>query len=94
MSNSEWHNDQSAGHRAMAEWDRQKEADEGQRALADELREVLSEFLDAMTLKGHVLRGETWRRACFLCGRWTPPFIDPPLTEKSYNERSNPYAKR
>lgn len=40
-----------------------------------ELRELLSAFLDAKMLPGHVITDAQWNRACLLCGRWCEPFI-------------------
>ena len=67
MSNSEWHRDQSA-------YEAQRKTDEGQAAVATELRELLSAFIDASVLRGHVITTQQWERACLLCGRWCPPF--------------------
>jgi hypothetical protein len=42
----------------------------------DELRELLSTFLDALVLPGHVVTPAQWDRACLLCGRWCHPWRD------------------
>jgi hypothetical protein len=43
-----------------------------------ELRELLSAFLDAAVLPGHVVTDEDWEQACLLCGRWCTPFVPRP----------------
>ena len=80
MSNSQWHQDQSAGELAMRAMEAQRKDDEGQAAIAGELRELLSAFIDAQVLRGHKLSRQQWERACLLCGRWCPPFVDTQLT--------------
>jgi hypothetical protein len=35
-----------------------------------ELRELLSAFIDAASLPGHVVTDAQWERACLLCGRY------------------------
>lgn len=47
---------------------------EGKAAMFNELRDLLSTFLDATVLQGHTVTKEQWERACLLCGRWCPPF--------------------
>ena len=74
MSNTEWHSDQEIGDRALREYEKQRKEDEGKAALARELRELLSAFLDASVLRGHVVTDQQWDRACLLCGRYCPPF--------------------
>lgn len=81
MSNSEWHRDQQAGALAMRAHDEQRKADEGKAAEAAELRELLSAFIDAEVLNGRVVTKEQWERACLLCGRWCPPFVEGQLKE-------------
>jgi hypothetical protein len=54
----------------------ERKADEGKAALASELRELLSAFIDAAVLPGHVITDEQRERACLLCGRWCPPFVN------------------
>lgn len=76
MSNSQWHQDQAAGALAMRALDEQRRADEGQAAVAEELRELLSAFIDAQALRGHAITKQQWERACLLCGRWCPPFTE------------------
>ena len=80
MSDSRWHQDQAAGELAMRALEAQRKDDEGQAAVARELRELLSAFIDAHVLRGHALTKEQWDRACLLCGRWCPPFTDRQLT--------------
>lgn len=75
MSNYEWNRDQAVGERALRAHEAQRKADEGKAALAAELRELLSAFLDADRLRGHVVTQRQWERACLLCGRWCPPYI-------------------
>ena len=48
--------------------------DKGQRFLADELRSLLSAFLDREALPGWAITQKKWDRACFLCGRDGPPW--------------------
>lgn len=76
MSDSQWHQDQVAGELVMRAMDAQRKADAEQAAIADELRELLSAFIDAQVLSGHTLTKEQWERSCLLCGRWCPPFIN------------------
>lgn len=76
MSNSQWHQDQAAGELAMRAIEAQRKADEGQAAMAKELRELLSAFIDTAVLRGHVISKQQWERACLLCGRWCPPFTE------------------
>jgi len=78
MSNSQWHADQAEGERALRKFDQEREADKRQRAIADELRQLLSAFLDERALVGHSITREQWERACLLCGRWCAPFISHP----------------
>jgi hypothetical protein len=80
MSNSQWHEDQTAGELMMRSWDAQRKDEEKQAAIALEIRELLSAFIDAQVLRGHALSPQQWERACFLCGRWCPPFVDRQLT--------------
>jgi len=80
MSNSQWYQDQRAGELAIRAMDAQRKADEGQAALAEELRELLSVFIDAAVLRGHEVSKQQWERACLLCGRWCPPFTDRQLS--------------
>ena len=59
------------------EWAKEMEKDRDQlRGMAMELRELLSAFIDAEVLPGHVVTHDQWERACLLCGRWCPPFIE------------------
>ena len=74
MSNSQWHDDQTAGELAMQRLEEQRKADVGQAKVADELRSLLSALIDATVLPGHVITPAQWERACLLCGRWCPPF--------------------
>lgn len=76
MSNSQWHQDQAEGERAMRVLEEQRKADHGQAGVAAELRALLSAFIDATVLSGHVVTVEEWERACLLCGRWCPPFVE------------------
>ena len=57
------------------------EDEERQAEIALEIRELLSAFIDAQVLRGHALSTQQWERACFLCGRWCPPFTDRQFTE-------------
>ena len=83
MSNAEWHQDQAAGEQALRELDRQRKEDEGKAALADELRELLSSFIDEKVLgRGFSVTDAEWERACLLCGRWCPPFVKFRISEK------------
>jgi len=66
MSNeSEWNQDQGYSERVL-----QKQLTE-----KEELRDLLSVFIDASVLKGFEVTKEQWNRACLLCGRYTKPFI-------------------
>lgn len=51
-------------------------AAEAPRREAQELRDLLSAFLDSCVLRGFVVTKEQWERACLLCGRWCPPFVE------------------
>lgn len=66
MSNTEWHMGQCIGDAALQNPDK---------SLEMELRELLSIFLDSMTLPEHPITKEQWERACLLCGRCAPPFL-------------------
>lgn len=76
MSNSQWHQDQSAGDLAMRAFEESRKADEGKAAEAEELRQMLSAFIDAAVLQGFVVTQEQWESACSLCNRCYPPFVD------------------
>jgi hypothetical protein len=54
--------------------------------LADECRKLLAAFIDAQVLKGFVVTQEQWDMACFLCGRWCPPFTKKQLKPEDYDE--------
>jgi len=79
MSNYEWHRDQEAGEIAMR-------AVNEVAAQRDELRDLLSAFIDASVLKGFVVTKEQWERACLLCGRWCPPFVERQLKPSDSKE--------
>ena len=86
MSNSQWTRDQEAGALAMREWEEQKQADQGKAKEAEELRSLLSAFIDASVLRGFVVTPEQWERACLLCGRWCPPFVNGSIKPKGGDE--------
>jgi len=81
VSNSRWHEDQTAGELAMRAWEAQRKDEEKRAEIALEIHELLSAFIDAQVLRGRALSTQQWERACFLCGRWCPPFTDRQLTE-------------
>jgi hypothetical protein len=76
MSNSQWHNDQTIGDLVSQKWRTESEAINKIAAERDEYRELLSAFIDATVLKGFTITRAQWERACLLCGRWTPPFVE------------------
>jgi len=82
MSNSQWNKDQGIGDLIQQHWE--TEAQEVTRITAekDEMRELLSSFIDATVLKGFVVTEEQWERACLLCGRCTPPFRNMKKSDK------------
>ena len=43
---------------------------------ANEWRKLLSAFIDAKASQDLPVTKEQWERACLLCGRWCPPFIE------------------
>jgi len=65
----------------VMEKEEQRKADEGKAALASELQELLSAFIDSAVLRGKVVTKKQWERACLLCGRWCPPFVDHQLED-------------
>ena len=42
----------------------------------DELRELLTAFIDASVLKGFTVTQAQWEKACLLCGRYCAAFIN------------------
>jgi hypothetical protein len=79
MSNTEWYMDQVVGDKAERKFSEQRKADECSASLAAELRELLAAFVDSKVLIGHDISDAQWERACLLCGRNCPPFLEKKL---------------
>lgn len=86
MSNSQWHQDQAEGERAMRVLEEQRKADHGQAGVAAELRALLSAFIDATVLSGHVVTVEEWSApACCAGDGARPSWSTDQLAEESHD---------
>lgn len=71
-----WNKDHAIGEKALRKFDEPRKLDEGKNELYIEARELLSAFIDERVLKGFAVTPEQWERACLLCGRYCPPFVN------------------
>lgn len=74
----DWNQEQAAREHILRAFAEQSKAQEAKAKEAIEVRELLTAFIDAKVL-GIKITKEQWERACFLCNRWVPPFVEKPI---------------